>query len=60
VADQTVKIESDSGSPPRVAYDLMKYVTTYSSDKSTTLTKDEILDLYSECYRVAWGQRRTG
>jgi len=53
LADQTVKIEGDSGSRERVAYDLMEYIQTYSDVRAET--RQEILELYSDCHTVVRG-----
>lgn len=50
MADQTVKLESDSGSHGRVAWELFKYVRTYCDDaKGNNKTTDELLSLYKKC-----------
>ena len=49
--------DSSSGSPARVAFDLMQYVIRSNSDKSYDTT-DDILDLFLECRRaVIFGKR---
>lgn len=55
MADQTVKIEGDSGSAAKVAYDLMTYIRTAPSNE--TKTRQEILDLYAECLEATRGMR---
>ncbi|HVG01611.1 MAG TPA: hypothetical protein VM842_01920 [Nitrospira sp.] len=47
----------DSGSPERVALDLMKYL---SKSPPVPKGRDEWLDFYAECLRATSGLRRTG
>ena len=51
MADQTIKLESDSGSHERVALDLMKMVINYAKGEHTK-DADALLSLYKRC-RVA-------
>lgn len=52
MADQKVQLANDSGSPQRVAFDLMKYIfDTYPDERPKT--KAEAFSLYSDCWRAA-------
>jgi hypothetical protein len=57
MADQSILVTNmpDSGSPQRVAFDLMKEVI-YRDETKEYKNKDEILVLYTECLKAAWGQ----
>lgn len=58
MATETVRVENwpdnESGSPARVAYDLMRYLRQLEP-KATT--RAQYLDLYKECYAAARGLR---
>lgn len=56
MAEQVVRLESDSGSKERVALDLMKFITTHVSG-SMPKSKSEALNLYADCYQVTQGYR---
>lgn len=58
MADQTVRVSNlpDSGSPERVAKDLLNLIRANQSGKYTT--KDSILDLYAECLNATSGHRK--
>lgn len=47
----------DSGSPERVALDLMKIVLQSASDAEAVRTTQDFLDLYLKCRRAAYGGR---
>lgn len=50
----TIENWPDSGSPERVAYDLMRFIR--SSDASGQfMTKKDILTLYADCLKAAKG-----
>lgn len=57
MADQSIKVEGDSGSRERVALDLMLYIRRTSADKGEGLTKQEIIDLYVDCLYATQFQR---
>jgi hypothetical protein len=58
MATETVRIENmpdnSTGSPARVAYDLMRYVRQLEPKVST---RAEYLDLFKECLVAARGMR---
>lgn len=49
--------DTTSGSPARVAYDLMEKIieSEHSINGAKTEWRSQILDLYAECYRAAIG-----
>lgn len=49
----------DSGSPERVAYDLMTYISRngHKRQNESVSIKDHVLDLYAECLRATQGGR---
>lgn len=50
MADQKVKIESDSGSPERVALELMQYIRYHDKNtRAATEEKQALIDLYVDC-----------
>ena len=54
MADQTVKIESDSGSHERVAFDIWDKLLSRNSEEIRALkTVDELLSLYRRCLWAA-------
>ena len=53
MADQVVKLESDSGSHERVALDLMKVIVTYCKDQPPK-DVDGILNLYKKCRQATF------
>jgi hypothetical protein len=53
MADQTVKLESDSGSHERVALDLMKLVIAHVKDQPPK-DVDGILHLYKKCRQATF------
>lgn len=56
MADQTVKLENDSGSKERVAFELMEKI--YISVKETRPTdRQGFVDLYVDCLAAANGDR---
>lgn len=57
MADQSMRVTNfpDSGSPERVAYDLLKMV--FSHEGRQKMPRDEILDLYAECLYATRGFR---
>lgn len=58
MADQTVKIEGDSGSRERVALDLMKLLLSYGPvSEERPKTKIEALNLYVDCLDAVIGRR---
>jgi hypothetical protein len=58
MADQTVRVtnlpNTDSGSPQRVAYDLLLIILRANEGRRT---KDAVLDLYSECLQATLDRR---
>lgn len=56
MADQTVKIENDSGSNARVALELMEKVK-FSDKAASYVTKQELLSLYVDCLGATFGNR---
>jgi hypothetical protein len=56
MADQTVKIEGDSGSNARVALDLIKYVRSHATDRKD-LSVDETIALYLRCLKATYGSK---
>ena len=60
MADQTVQIEGDNGSPERVALDLMKYIRGIAEDAKTKRSTQELIDLYVDCRWAAYGNRNGG
>lgn len=58
MADQTVRVLGDSGSPERVAFDLMEKIM-FKDKNGSYITKQEIIDLYVDCLWAA-RQNRTG
>jgi hypothetical protein len=62
MADTSTKITNfpDSGSPERVAYDLMKYLQALVTEKSSVeARKNAFLDLYAECLHATRGYRNS-
>ena len=59
MADQTVKISNlpDKGSREAVAFDLAKYIREAEWSERQTFSRDEFLDLYSDCLHVTSGYR---
>lgn len=57
MAVQAVKVENDSGSNARVAFDLMKYIAENAPD-GVPRSKVEILNLYADCLDATWGNRQ--
>ncbi|MEA1015598.1 hypothetical protein [Sphingosinicella sp. LY1275] len=57
MADTSMRITNfpDSGSPERVALDLLKMV--FSHEGRQKMARDDILDLYAECLYTARGLR---
>lgn len=57
MADTSTRITNlpDSGSPERVAFDLLKMVFVHEGRQKQT--RDQILDLYAECIYAARGLR---
>lgn len=50
MADQTVKLTSDSGTPERVAFDIWSDLLDRNSEEFKRLkTADELLGLYRRC-----------
>lgn len=49
MADQTVKVTSDSGSPERVALELMQYIRYHDKNEGGRSTKEEMINLYVDC-----------
>jgi hypothetical protein len=49
MADQTIKLDSDSGSHERVALELFRYVRGMCDDAKKLEKTDEILNLYKKC-----------
>lgn len=58
MADQKIKVESDSGSQQRVALELMQYIRHHDKNHGAN-TKQEIIDLYVDCL-YATSHDRTG
>lgn len=57
MANESTKITNfpDSGSAERVAFDLLKMVFQHEGRK--TMSRDDILDLYVECWKATTGRR---
>ena len=62
MASESVSVTNwpDSGSPERVAFDLMKWLRNTVKTGETEAAKDAYLDLYAECLRATNGLRRIG
>lgn len=60
MADQKVKLESDSGSPERVAFELMQYIRYADKSERAKESKQEIIDLYVDCLWAMYRERHGG
>jgi hypothetical protein len=49
MADQTIKIQNDSGSHERVAFDLWTHIIGTTEDTKGLKTAEEKLKLYQRC-----------
>ena len=56
MADSTT-VNFDSGSPARVAWDMVKYLRAAIPGESAAAKVDGYLDLYARCYEAASGKR---
>lgn len=56
MADQTVRIENDSGSKERVALDLMEKILFHVKDNRPT-NRQGFIDLYVDCLAAANADR---
>lgn len=54
---ESQKNPGDSGSPERVAMDLMKIILQSASDVESVRTTQDFLDLYRKCRQAAYGGR---
>lgn len=59
MADKTVRLESDSGSPHRVAFELMEKIT-FKDKNGSYSTKQELIDLYVDCLWAVQSFDRNG
>jgi hypothetical protein len=54
----SIQVESDSGSPEKVAYDLCRMIANNEKLYQSAGNRQAILDLYAECLVATRGNRR--